>query len=101
VRVGQTSRFQKDAVECAAVIVEITQQRFEGVDEVAAHRANKGSRTAATPYVANDFDEQMIERDITELVDDDSSVGEGGVFQKPIESVVFPAPRNRSALLVG
>jgi hypothetical protein len=67
------------------VIVEITQQRFEGVDEVAAHRATKAAGLQQHHIVANVFDEQMIERDITELVDDDSSVGEGGVFQKPIE----------------
>ena len=92
-RIGEAGRLQQHAAERAAPVVEIAQQRFQRVDQIAAHGAAQAARLQQHHVVADIFDQQMVERDVAELVDDDGGVGSAGSFSRRLSSVVLPAPR--------
>ncbi len=84
-RIGQAGGFQQHAPERAAPVVEIAQQSLESVDQVAAHGAAQASRLQQHHVVADIFDEEMVERHLAELVDDDGGIRQRGIFQQPVE----------------
>ena len=84
-RIGETGRLQQHAAERAAPVVEIAQQRLQRIDQVAAHGAAQAARLQQHHVVADILDQQMVERDVAELVDDDGRIGQRRVFQQPVE----------------
>ena len=61
-RIGEPGGFQQHAAERAAAVVEIAQQRFQRVDQVAAHGAAQAARLQQHHVVADIFDQQVVER---------------------------------------
>lgn len=59
---------------------------------VAADRAAEASRGGAGDLRLADTHEIMVERDITEFVDDDGRVGEGWICENAIEKRGLPGP---------
>src|SRR6516225_2641200 len=84
-RIGEAGGFQQYAVERAASVVEVAQQCFQRVDKVPAHGAAQAARLQQQQVVANIFDEQVVKRDLAELIYDDGSVGEGRLFKQMVE----------------
>src|SRR5262249_37126414 len=58
---------------------------LQSVDQVAAHGAAQAAGLQQHHVVADIFDEQMVERHLAKLVDNNSGFRQCGVFQQPIE----------------
>ena len=74
-RIGEAGGFQQHAAERAAPVVEIAQQRFQRVDQIAAHGAAQAAALQQHHVVADIFHQQVVERDVAEFVDDDGGLG--------------------------
>ena len=59
-----------------AAVVEVAQQLFERVDEVAAQGAAQAAALQQHDAVVDRLDQQMVEADLAELVDDHGGLGE-------------------------
>ena len=84
-RIGETRGFQQHPAKSAAAVVEIAQQGFQRVDQVAAHGAAQAAALQQHHVVADIFHQQMVEADFAELIDDDGGLGERGVLEQTVE----------------
>jgi hypothetical protein len=82
--IGQSCCLKEHTPEFAAAVVEVAQQRFKRIDEVAPHRAAQASGLQQHHIVADVLDQQMIERHLAEFVDDDGGLRERGILQQPV-----------------
>ena len=82
--IGQSGCLKEHTPEFAAAVVEVAQQRFKRIDEVAPHRAAQASGLQQHHIVADILDQQMVERHLAEFVDDDGGLRERGILQQPV-----------------
>src|SRR5205807_1257181 len=83
--IGEPRRLQNDAAKDRAAVVEVAQQLFERVDEVAAQGAAQATALQQYDAVADRFDQQMVEADFAEFVDDHRGFGERRVAEQAVE----------------
>ena len=70
---------------CDAAGLQPIDQIGERVDEIAAHRAAEAAVGKLDDPVGRTLDQQMVDRDVAELVDDDGRIGERRVLEQPVE----------------
>ena len=70
---------------CDPAGLQAVDQIGQRVDQVAAHRAAEAAVGELDDAVRRLLDQQMVDRDVAELVDDDGRVGERRILQQPVE----------------
>ena len=83
--IGEPGGLHDHALERGAAVVEIAQQLFERGDEIAAQIAAQASARQHHHVAVDLFDQQMVERDLAELVDQDRGVAQIGIAQQGVE----------------
>ena len=76
-RIGEAGGLDDDAAQPGdAAGLQAVDQIGERIDEIAAHRAAQAAVGELDDAVGRLLDQQMVDRDVAELVDDDGRVGE-------------------------
>jgi hypothetical protein len=84
-RVGEAGGLQDHPAKHDSSIVEIAQQRFQRLDQIAAQRAAETTALQQHDVVADRFDQEMIEPGLAELVDDHGGLGQRRVVDQAVE----------------
>ena len=78
-RVGEPGGFDHDPAKPPDFAgIAALEEAAQGAREVLAHRAAQASPRQFQHTALDEIDEVMVDRDLAELVDDDSRIGEGG-----------------------
>ena len=101
-RIGEAGGFQQHAAERAAPVVEVAQQRFQRVDQIAAHGAAQAARLAAAPccrrYIRPAGGRGATSPNSLMMTAVSASAGS---FSRRLSSVVLPAPRKPVSTVSG
>ena len=85
-RVGKAGRFDDDPFQRGdAACLQPVDQIGECVDEIAAHGAAEAAVGKLNDAIGRALDQQMVDRDVAELVDDDRRVGQRRIPKQPVE----------------
>ena len=85
-RIGEPGGLDDDAAQsCDAAALQPVDQVGERIDEIAAHRAAKAAVGKLDDAVGRLLDQQMVDRHVAKLIDDDGRVGECGIPEQPVE----------------
>ncbi len=89
-RVGKTGRFDDNPAKPPDLPgITSLDQVAQGPRQVLAHRAAQATARQFEHIALDEVDQVMIDRDLTDLVDDDSGVGELGRGQRPAQQRRF------------
>ena len=89
-RIGEACRLKDHASKrFDAAVVELAQQIFERVDQIAADRAADAARTHQHHVAVKLLNEEMIEADIAKLIDQNQRVGQFGRNQQAVQQRGF------------